>query len=285
MAHVHSQSYGKSRVRLSRIIRDGSRHSFIELTAAIALEGDFTASYTANDNRLVVATDTMKNTVYVLAHREGVSSIEGFAQRLAGHFLTSYSHVTKVTVTIEEKPWTRMTIAGREHDHSFVAGGSERSICELAASTSQTQMRSGFRGLQVLKTTASAFSNFHRDEYATLKETDDRIFATTIEASWPCGDSSTDWTAARAAIRLAILKVFAENFSASVQATLYQMAVAAFNACPRIDEIAITMPNQHHLLANLEAFGMTNTNVTFVPTDEPHGLISAVIRRDETETP
>jgi urate oxidase len=284
MAHVHSQTYGKSRVRLARITRDGSHHSFIELTAAIALAGDFAASYTANDNSLVVATDTMKNTVYVLAHEDGVASIEAFAQRLAGHFLTTYSHVTTVTVTIEEKPWTRMTIAGREHEHSFVAGGSERSICEIAASSSQTRMRSGFRGLQVLKTTGSAFAKFHRDEYTTLKETDDRIFATTIEASWPCGDLASDWTAARAAIRLAILKVFAENFSASVQATLYQMAVAAFDACPRIDEITITMPNQHHLLANLEPFGMTNANVTFVPTDEPHGLISAVIRRHETET-
>lgn len=282
-AHLHSQSYGKSRVRLSQIKRNGAHHDFVELTAAIALEGDFAAAYHSDDNRLVIATDTMKNTVYALANWYGVGSIEGFSQVLAGHFLTTYPQVNKTTVSIEEKPWRRMTVAGREHDHSFIADGSERFHCEITAAKNQTHMRSGFKGLQVLKTTGSGFANFHRDEYTTLKETDDRIFATTIEANWRCGDLGADWSAARLAIRSAILDVFAANFSASVQATLFQMANAAFVACPRIDEISITMPNQHHLLFNLEPLGLKNNSNTFVPTDEPHGLISAVVRRNPAE--
>jgi urate oxidase len=39
------------------------------------------------------------------------------------------------------------------------------------------------------------------------------------------------------------------------------------------------MPNQHHLLVNLDPFGMHNANEVFVPTDEPHGLIRATVKR------
>ena len=105
MAHLHSQSYGKSRVRLSHINRAGAQHEFMEVTTAIALDGDFAAAFTSADNHLVVATDTMKNTVYVLANEHGVPSIEAFGLRLAQHFLDKYPHVHTANVSLEEKPW------------------------------------------------------------------------------------------------------------------------------------------------------------------------------------
>lgn len=281
-AHLHSQSYGKSRVRLSRIARCGTRHEFIELTAAIALDGKFATAFTASDNRLVVATDTMKNTVYALANEHGVPSIEAFGVRLAQHFVATYAHVSRATVSLEERPWMRMQFDGAEHSHSFVAAGSERHVCEITAARNATTLRSGLRGLQVLKTTESGFADFHRDQYTTLPETNDRIFATTIEANWPCAELTADWAGIRQTIRTALLHVFANRFSPSVQATLFQMAEAAFERCPQIDEISITMPNQHHLPANLTPLGLKNANEIFIPTDEPHGLISAVVRRDAT---
>lgn len=282
-AQLHGNNYGKSRVRLSRITRNGPRHEFIELTAAISLGGDFAAAFTASDNRLVIATDTMKNTVYALANEHGVANIESFGQRLARHFLNTYPHVDKATISLEERPWSRMTLNGQDHPHSFIASSGELHCCEIASSRDLTTMHSGLRGLQVLKTTGSGFSGFLRDQYTTLPETDDRIFATTIEASWPCIDLAADWSDARQTIRDALLQVFADQFSPSVQATLFWMAEAAFARCPLIDEISITMPNQHHLPANLSAIGLTNANETFIPTDEPHGLISAVVRRGEME--
>lgn len=281
-AHLHSQSYGKSRVRLSYITRSDLRHEFIELTASVALEGDFAAAFTAADNRLVVATDTMKNTIYALAAQHGVTSIESFGLLLTQHFLTTYPHVSQARVSLDQRPWTRMVASGREHTHGFIANSAERYGCEIAASRDATQMRSGLVGLQVLKTTGSGFSGFFRDQFTTLAETDDRIFATTIEASWPCADLRADWSSVRQAIRESLLRVFADEFSPSVQATLFQMAEAAFKACPEIDEIAITMPNQHHLPTNLAALGLASANAVFIPTDEPHGLISAVVRREPT---
>ncbi len=279
---VRSQSYGKSQVRLSRITRRGSRHEFIELTASIELDGNFSSSYSAADNSLVVATDTMKNTVYVLAARHGVLSMELFAQVLGRHFCETYSQVERVHVRCEEKPWSRMLFGAGEHDHAFLGGTNERATCEFVTTRNGTEsMYCGLIGVEVLKTTGSGFEHFFRDQYTTLPETDDRIFATAITACWPCKNLAADWTSVRAQIRSTLLDVFANQYSKSVQHTLYEMARAAFSVCSLIDEITITMPNQHHLLANLSPFGLKNLNEVFVPTSEPFGNISATIERSE----
>ena len=58
-----------------------------DLTVDVALEGDFAASYTDADNSLVIATDTMKNTVYAFAPEHLAGSIEAFGLVLARHFV------------------------------------------------------------------------------------------------------------------------------------------------------------------------------------------------------
>jgi urate oxidase len=281
-ARLGSQTYGKSLVRLSRVTRHADRHDFSELGVSITLDGDFSRAYTHDDNRLVIPTDTMKNTVYVLAHERGVDSIEGFSLRLGRHFVDSYSHVNRSTVFIEQKPWTRLELDGTEHPHCFVMRGGEHAVCRAVSTPEGETLRSGLTGLRILKTTGSGFSGFHQDQYTTLQDTDDRILATTIDCWWDCRDPEGNWTDVRHAVRTVLLTVFARQFSASVQSTLYRMASSALEVCPSIDDVSITMPNQHHLLANLGPFGLQNENETFVPIDEPHGVISAVVRRSES---
>lgn len=278
---VRSQSYGKSRVRLSAIRREGDRHEFIELECSVELMGDFDAAYSAACNSMVVPTDTMKNTVYVLAKRHGVASLEAFCRLLARHFVDSFAHVDAATVRGEESPWGRMTIDGDAHPHAFVGGGSEKNTCEVTATPDDLIQTIGISGLKVLKTTGSAFTNYLVDELTTLAPTDDRIFATTVDATMPCNDPEADWTTLRQTAREQILSVFAKQHSESVQHTLYDMGAAVLAACPGVDEISLTMPNQHHLLAKLEPFGLDNPNEVFVPTDEPHGNISATIGRGD----
>ena len=77
----------------------------------------------------------------------------------------------------------------------------------------------------------------------------------------------------------ALLKEFAAHDSMSVQHTLYDMGKAALAAAPEVARITLTMPNLHHLLTDLSAFGLDNPNHIFVPIDEPHGYIEATIER------
>ena len=275
-----NQSYGKSQVCLTHVTRHDDRHDFVQLTVDIALEGDFEAAYTDGDNSNVVPTDTMKNSVYAIARLHGVDSVEAFAMHLANHFYDRFEHVDIATVSVVQSLWQRIELDDVAHGHAFTGGGSERNTCQVSSYAGGVSMQSGLNGLKVLKTTESGFEGFLTDKYTTLKETGDRIFATTITASWPCKDEHHDWTTTRTTIRNLLLDVFAHQYSPSVQKTLYDMANSVLAACPEIDEISLDMPNQHHVLADIEKLGLKNDNDIFVPTPEPLGVISATIRRD-----
>ena len=103
-AQLSANAYGKSRVRLTRVTRHPDRHDLKELTIAVRLEGDFAMAYTAGDNSTLIATDSMKNTVYVLARTLGVAEVETFGNALARHFLKEYPQVTRATIELQESP-------------------------------------------------------------------------------------------------------------------------------------------------------------------------------------
>ena len=50
--------YGKGRVRVMRIHRDGERHDVSQLNIKAMVEGDFGRTYTHHDNSSTVSTDT-----------------------------------------------------------------------------------------------------------------------------------------------------------------------------------------------------------------------------------
>jgi urate oxidase len=272
-------AYGKSRIRLTRVTRHAERHDLQELAVAVQLEGDFTASYLAGDNRAIVATDTMKNSVYVLAKKHGIGAVENFGQTVARHFVQTYSQVHAATIDLVEHSWRRLVVDGRDHPHAFVGGTSEKRTALVTLTRQGVRVESGLAELSLLKTTDSAFAGFVRDEYTTLPETNDRIFATLVSARWLWAKPPADWDRAYQAVRLALVETFARHHSLSVQQTLHAMGTAALEGCPEIDQITLTMPNKHHLLVNLAPFGLDNPNEVFVATDEPHGVIAGTLSR------
>ena len=278
-AKLVAHRYGKDRVRVMKILREGDTHTVKDLDVSVALTGDFESSYTAGDNSLVVATDTMKNTVNVLAHRHLGLETERFAQILAEHFPAKYPQVNTATVEISERVWDRMTVGGAPHAHSFVGAQSARSWIAAESDHERTVVKSGIRDLLILKSTQSGFEGFPRDEFTTLPETADRIFATALDATWTWSDAPADFNSTNRAILDALLEPFARNYSPSVQTTLFEMGDKALQACPAILEIHLAAPNKHCLLINLTPFGIENRNEVFVSTDEPHGQIEATIAR------
>ncbi|HWB00754.1 MAG TPA: urate oxidase [Pirellulales bacterium] len=275
------QSYGKSRVRLSKVSRYADRHEIKELSVDITLEGAFEDSYLTGDNSGVVATDTMKNTVYALAANHPVADAESFALALSEHFMERNAHVSATTVETEETLWRRIVTPAGWHPHAFIAGGVERPTCRVRRTRQDTVVEAGIRGLSLLKTTDSAFKGFLRDEFTTLPETDDRIFATVLDGSWTYApEVAGGWTANHGIICRTMIDLFAVHKSLAVQQTLYAMGEAALAACPAIVEIRLAMPNQHRIPMNLEPLGLANQNEVFVTTSEPFGLIRATLRRE-----
>jgi len=273
---THS-AYGKSRVRLTKIERHPDRHDLFEWSIDVQLTGDFALAYSVGDNRNVVATDTMKNAVYALAADGPLGSPESFALRLSQHFLT-YPQVATVLIAITVDGWRRMTIAGRPHPHAFAGEGPEHRICQVLADRETRRLTSGITDMLVLKTTDSAWKDFHRDAYRTLPDTGDRILATSLTAEWTYLEEA-NWDSVHTQVHESLLESFASHKSLGVQHTIQVMGEAVLKAVPAVAEITLTMPNKHRIAMNLTPLGRENTNSVFLATDEPYGLITGTLRR------
>ena len=280
MARLGENRYGKSRVRLSRITRHGDRHDFQEWTVRVLLHGDFASSFTQADNSRILPTDTMKNTVYAIAHDSKAVTIEEFAMELGDYLLANNPQVSQVSVEMEEKAWERMHCDGASEPTTFRLCGPEvNTVAAVREKSGEWHITSGMDGLTILKTTKSAFTGYIKDRLTTLKPATDRIFGTCATVAWTYATEEPNYANARERIIAALLRTFAAHDSMSVQHTLFDMGKAALDAAPEIANIKLTMPNLHHLLVDLSPFGQDNPNHIFVPIDEPHGYIEATIER------
>jgi urate oxidase len=278
MIEVGPNSYGKSAVRLVKVDRDRTPHRVRDLTIAIMLAGDFAASYDQGDNSAVIATDTMKNTCYALAGEHLTGAIETFGLALGRHFIDAGREVETATVSISEVAWRPIGAA----PDAFTRDGSELRTAAVAVGRGSTRVRAGIRDLAVMKTTRSAFSGFARDRFTTLAETDDRIMATRVTASWAYDDpASVDFDRSFDGVRSTFLDVFADHDSVSVQASIWIVGKAVLEAHPEVGEISLSLPNLHHWTVDLSPFGIENDREVYVATAEPHGLIEATIRRSD----
>jgi urate oxidase len=280
MARLGENRYGKSRVRLSRITRHGDHHEFNEWTVQVLLYGDFETSFTEADNSKILPTDTMKNTVYYVARESKAATIEEFAKELGDYLLSNNPQVSKVSIEVAEKSWERMSVDGSSEQTTFKLGGPEKqTVVAVREKSGPWSITSGIDGLTILKTTKSAFTGYIKDKLTTLKPATDRIFGTCATVTWDYASTAPDYARVRARIVAGLLKEFAAHHSMSVQHTLYDMGKAALDAAPEIARVTLTMPNLHHLLADLSPFGQENPNHIFVPIDEPHGYIEATVER------
>ena len=254
MTTLGPNRYGKSAIRLVRVDRGAGGHRVRDLTVAIALEGDFASSYVEGDNSLVVATDTMKNTTYALAAEHLTGSIEAFGAALGRHFLRD-RQVERATVSIDEFAWRPIGDA----PDAFLRDRSSTRTAVVASTRDGTSVESGVADLVVMKTSRSAFSGFPRDEFTTLAETEDRLLATKVSATWRYEPgANVDFDASFTAITRTLLDVFAEHHSVSVQASIWIIGRAIVERHAEVAEITMTLPNLHHWTADIEQFGIAN---------------------------
>lgn len=277
---IAGNGYGKSGVRLVTVRRGAERHELKDVTLAIRLEGDFAAAYTEGDNAGVVATDTMKNTVYALAAEHPFDDVEDFGLVLSAHLLGADPHVASARVELVEHLWERIESDGELHPHAFRRAGAERRTAVVSRTADGAKVTAGIEELVVMKTAKSAFEGFPRDRFTTLKETADRLLATALSATWKYARTEVPFGHLWSDARRILLETFAEHDSRSVQHTLYAMGEAVLERLEPVEEIHLTMPNRHHIPVDLTPFEMENRNEIFVATTEPYGLIEATLRRD-----
>ena len=273
-------AYGKNAVNLTRIIRHKEYNELKQISVNVALQGEFESAHTTGENTSILPTDTMKNTVYALAKERFTSSTEEYGMDLAHHFLTNNPQVYEVRIEITEHLWNRLFFDGKQHPYAYISSGIEKHTAQIIHTKKNTAVTSGIKDLLILKTYDSAFEKYIVDKFTTLKETDDRIMSTQCEINWLYTTNKLDFISVFNKIRHVLLKTFADHKSLSVQHTLYAMGESVLKEHNEIKEISFIMPNKHHILFNLEQFGIENNNEIFIATDEPYGYITGTITRE-----
>lgn len=213
-------------------------------------------SFTDANNSDVITTDSVKNTVYILAKQHSVTPPELFATIIGTHFVKTYGHIQSAHVKIVVHRWTRMDLRGKPHPHSFVRDGTEtRNVEATVAREDGVKIRSAIQGLLVLKSTGSAFHGFLRDEFTTLPEVDDRILSTEVDCGW-AWNAFDDISGVEQAIpkfdeawdaaRKITVDTFATDMSASVQNTMYKMCEQILAVVPTVGTVDYSLPNKHY---------------------------------------
>lgn len=292
--------HGKWKVRVLKVRRPPvgieGRHEINEYTVRVYLWSPvYEKVYTNSDNSDLVATDTCKNTVYVVAKRTACETPEQFGIDLATHFMTEYPFLSKCKIELDEKPWSRAIIDGKEHDHSFVLGSREyaRASVEVSRDSAGKLQRpavvSSLMNMTILKTTQSGFSNYMFDQYTLLPNTEERCLATELCADWSYmkSDPPPDYAMVRKVVRDQLkYGIFGPPrggiFSASLQATIYDAGCLVLDAAPHVKQLEIFTPNLHYIpYSQLDQLGegMKFDHDIYHPIDCPSGTIFCTVAR------
>jgi urate oxidase len=275
----------------------GRTSGFLAAELEVQVMGEaFTEAYTDGDNTNVVATDTMKNFI----HRESLdfqgSTLEGWLFFIGSRFLETYSQMERLRVSAEEIRFdaARIPAAGggftdspvlfhRRHDDRGVAS------LELGRADDDSivlgDVRAGRVGLDLLKTTGSAFADFPRDEYTTLPSKADRLLFSHIDIAWRYSDGripvdpvAAEYVASEQVADLAAV-VFHEFVSLSIQHLVHAIGERMMARYPALAEISFEAQNRTFDTAEVS----DDANGPRVYTDPrpPYGRIGLTMTRDD----
>jgi urate oxidase len=274
-----ANSYGKAGNHLFKVVRASDRHEVRDYRVEVALTGDYDAVHTQGDNTGAMATDTMRNTVYAVAQQHAFDTPEEYGLHLVDYLLAQ-PRVEGARVGLVEQRWDRITVDGQPHEHAFTKAAGGKHTAVVSGHDDRRAVSAGIDDLHVLKTTNSGWANFLEGGYRTLKDTDDRILATAITASWDYREPDVDFGACWDGVHAQIGRTFTDHFSPSVQHTIWRMGQAILERFEQIERISFTLPNKHHLLYDLAPFGLDNDREIYWVTVEPYGRIEATVERD-----
>ncbi len=220
----------------------------------------FLAAYTEGDNRLVVATDSMKNFILAQSLVYDGATLEGLLAFLGRGFIATYNQIRELRLTGREIGFTPAQVplaAGASGPSPTLFERDQRSFAtatlELTGAADRatvTSHRSGQIGLQLMKITGSAFTSFVRDDYTTLPERRDRPLFIYVDIHWRYHDVAdllapdpVRYVAAEQ-VRDLVQAVFHEFVSESIQHLVHEMGTRLLELFPQLSEVSFEAQNR-----------------------------------------
>jgi urate oxidase len=258
------RTYARPLTGLTRVPESaftGRDNRLFAASVDVEVFGDnFLAAYTEGDNRMVVATDSMKNFVFAKALEYSGATLEGFLRFLGERFLATYSHMEWLRVSARELPF----LAAEVPADSGAFGGSpvlfgqtraDHAIAslELVRAEGDVQpraLRCGRVGLRLIKLTGSSFAQFVRDEFTTLPEVVDRplfvyldVYWTYQDAAAAAADAPDDYVASEQ-VRDVVATVFHQFVSMSIQHLVHEMGQRLLRRFPSLASVSFEAQNR-----------------------------------------
>ncbi|MEX0710105.1 MAG: urate oxidase [Chloroflexota bacterium] len=277
----------------------GRDNTLMAAELEVAVHGAaFLDAYTKGDNRLVVATDTMKNFIHKASLESTAATLEGWLHHVGSAFLATYPHMERLTMIGRELPFPGAVVPGADGDGwessevLFARDRNDRSTASLdlerndAGGTTITGHACGRTDLQLIKITGSAFADFARDEHTTLPERPDRPLYIWCDIGWRYADPSdalgTDSARYVDGDQVADLAaaVFHAFVSLSIQHLVNEIGLRMLERWPQLTEVSFEATNR---LWDPAVGSESNKRVrTYADPRPPFGRIGLVLRRDET---
>ena len=273
----------------------GRDNTLMAAVLEVAVHGDaFLEAYTRGDNRMVVATDTMKNFMHAASLECAASTLEGWLHDLGHRFLETYPHMERLTMSGRELPFTPALVPA---PGGFTSSGvlfsrdrNDRSTASLdlepdgSGGVRITGHACGRTDLNLIKITGSAFADFPRDEHTTLPERRDRPLYIWCDIGWRYADPAdalgadpSHYVAGEQVADLAV-SVFHEFVSLSIQHLVHEIGGRMLARWPQIAEVSFEAQNR---LWDLVAESEGDSRVkTYADPRPPFGRLGLVMRRD-----
>jgi len=305
----HQIRYGKADVKVYRTFAEpltavtpipespftGRENRLAAAEIEVVVHGtQFLDAYTKGDNRLVVATDTMKNFIHAASLSARARTLEEWLLEVGTAFLDTYPHMERLTMLGRDLPFPDAIVPGEDgfeaSDRLFTRDRADAGAARLELARNAdglvviTEHESARRGLQLIKTTGSAFADFARDEHTTLPERRDRPLYIWLDIGWRYADAShavladpSRYVASEQVADLAIA-VFHEFVSLSIQHLVNEIGVRMLDRWPQLAEASFDAQNR---LWDLVAESSDDpARKTYADPRPPFGHIGLILRRD-----
>lgn len=274
-AFSYTVSYGKQGVAVYRVHAAPLRHitpipespfvgrenALLACEIDVEVFGDeFLPAYTHGDNRLVVATDSMKNFIIRESLTFRDSTLESLLFHLGTRFTAEYPQLHTLALTGRELGFDHVAVPDGEgafvsDNNIFRAAGPDRAHARLhlkreASGPSVTSHECGLTGIALMKLTGSAFTSFVRDGYTTLPERGDRPLYISMDIAWQYGDPWQMLDPKRGAyvpaeqVRDLISATFASFVSESIQHLLHEIGSRLMARFPQLAEVRFDALNR-----------------------------------------
>jgi urate oxidase len=283
------RTYGRPLNGVTRIPESdftGRSNTLMAAELAVDVRGDvFIAAYTEGDNRLVVATDTMKNFIHAASLEFDGATLEAWLFWVGRRFLETYPHMERLGMTGRELPFP--AVRGSDRLFSRDRNDAGTAWLDLARDGDRvvvTDHGAGRADLLLIKITGSAFADFARDEHTTLPERRDRPLYVHMDVGWRYANAAdaigADGSRYVASEQIADLcgAVFDDFVSLSIQHLVHEIGGRILERFPQLSEVSFEAQNR---LWDLVATSGSDERVkSYADPRPPYGRIGLVLPRD-----